>query len=81
MEVLKHMTVAEFAQAFGVSPRTVENKISAINRGRVDPMELPRFRKVMGKPVFFNVDIEAWVKAGAEAFPRPRRGRPRKQTH
>lgn len=78
MEVLKHMTVAEFAQAFGVSPRTVENKISAINHGRADPLELPRFRKVMGKPVFFHVDIEAWVKVDAGPVSRPRRGRPRK---
>lgn len=81
MEVLKHMTVAEFAQTFGVSPRTVENKISAINRGRADPLELPRFRKVMGRPVFFHVDIEAWDKAGTEPVSRPRRGRPRKRTH
>lgn len=81
MEVLKHMTVAEFAQVFGVSPRTVENKISAINKGRLNPLELPRFRKVLGKPVFFHADIEAWVKADPASAPRPRRGRPRKMLH
>ncbi len=81
MEALQHMTVTDFATAFGVSPRTVENRISAINKGKADPTELPRFRKVFGKPVFFLRDVEAWARmefSEEQVSEKRRPGRPRK---
>jgi len=78
---LQHMTVTDFAAAFGVSPRTVESKISLINRGKADPGELPRYRRVFGKPVFFLRDVETWAAQYGNGEPctqKRRPGRPRK---
>jgi predicted DNA-binding transcriptional regulator AlpA len=51
------LTVEETARRLGISPKTIYNRIS---RKAEKPFPI-RFKRFMGKPLFYNRDVEAFI--------------------